>query len=78
MVERVRRIAANLGYVANEQARSLASGASCTVGLFFHDINDPYFSEISSGVLDERFGCRCYTSPSRDASVFRAAPKRGP
>ena len=51
MAERVRKIAAELGYVANAHARSLASGASSSVGLIVHEIGDPYFTEIASGVL---------------------------
>jgi LacI family transcriptional regulator len=51
MAERVRQIAAELGYVANVHARSLASGASSSVGLIVHEIGDPYFTEIASGVL---------------------------
>lgn len=51
MAERVRAIAAELGYVANAHARSLASGASSSVGLIVHEIGDPYFTEIASGVL---------------------------
>lgn len=51
--ERIQRLAAELGYIVNEHARTLASGASRTVGLIVHEINDPYFSEIAGGVLAE-------------------------
>lgn len=51
VAERVRAIAADLGYVANVHARSLASGASSSIGLVVHEVADPYFSEIASGVL---------------------------
>lgn len=47
---RIRAIAAELGYVPNMQARSLASGASSIVGLVVHDIADPYFAELSAAV----------------------------
>ena len=40
-----------MGYVANVHARSLAGGASRSVGLLVHEIGDPYFTEIASGVL---------------------------
>ncbi|BBZ03339.1 LacI family transcriptional regulator [Mycolicibacterium chitae] len=51
VAERVRAIAAELGYVPNMQARSLASGASSTLGLVVHDIADPYFAEIASAIV---------------------------
>jgi LacI family transcriptional regulator len=51
VAERVRQVAAQLGYVVNVHARSLAGGAATTVGLLVHEIGDPYFAEIASGVL---------------------------
>jgi LacI family transcriptional regulator len=48
---RVRQTALELGYVANSHARTLAGGATSTVGLIVHEIGDPYFSEIASGVI---------------------------
>ena len=51
VAERVRDVARSLGYVANVHARSLAAGTSRSVGLVVHEIGDPYFSEIASGVL---------------------------
>jgi LacI family transcriptional regulator len=51
MAERVRAVADDLGYVVNPHARSLAGGATRTIGLVVHEIGDPYFSEIASGVL---------------------------
>ncbi|QZY29639.1 LacI family DNA-binding transcriptional regulator [Nocardioides coralli] len=51
VAERVREVARSLGYVANMHARSLAAGKSRSVGLVVHEIGDPYFSEIASGVL---------------------------
>ena len=48
---RVRAIAAELGYVPNMQARSLASGASSTIGLVVHDLADPYFAELAAAVV---------------------------
>lgn len=49
--EHVRSVALEMGYVANAHARSLAGGAGSTVGLIVHEISDPYFTEIASGVL---------------------------
>lgn len=51
VAEHVRRISRELGYVANPHARTLAGGATSTVGLIVHQIDDPYFSEIASGVI---------------------------
>ncbi|MCA2214252.1 LacI family DNA-binding transcriptional regulator [Jidongwangia harbinensis] len=51
VASRVRRVSAELGYVANPFARTLAGGASSTVGLIVHQVDDPYFSEIAGGVI---------------------------
>lgn len=52
LAEQVREVALRLGYVANQHARTLAGGTSSTVGLLVHEIGDPYFSEIASGVIN--------------------------
>jgi len=49
--DHVRAIAAQLGYVPNAHARALAGGGAPIVGLVVHDVADPYFAEISRGVL---------------------------
>ncbi|GAA0423854.1 LacI family transcriptional regulator [Actinoplanes capillaceus] len=57
VASRVRQVADELGYVANPFARTLAGGASTTVGLIVHQVDDPYFAEIAGGVIglaDER------------------------
>jgi LacI family transcriptional regulator len=51
VANRVRQVAHDLGYVANLHARTLAGGSTSTVGLIVHQIDDPYFSEIASGVI---------------------------
>ncbi|MEV0717155.1 LacI family DNA-binding transcriptional regulator [Asanoa sp. NPDC050611] len=51
VASRVRQVAAELGYVANPYARTLAGGASSSVGLVVHQVDDPYFSEIAGGVI---------------------------
>ncbi|MGH3111933.1 MAG: LacI family DNA-binding transcriptional regulator, partial [Gaiellaceae bacterium] len=48
---RVRDVAAELGYVANPHARTLAGGPTSVAGLLVYEIDDPYFSEIASGVV---------------------------
>jgi LacI family transcriptional regulator len=47
----VRHIAQELGYEPNMHARGLAGGRVPTIGLVVHEIGDPYFSEIASGVI---------------------------
>jgi LacI family transcriptional regulator len=51
--ERVLRAMAELGYVANLQARSLAGGQSHIIGLLVHSLSVEYFDEIARGVDDE-------------------------
>src|SRR5687768_9006928 len=51
VANRVRQVSRELGYVANPFARTLAGGASSTVGLIVHQVDDPYFSEIAGGVI---------------------------
>ncbi|MEV4349671.1 LacI family DNA-binding transcriptional regulator [Actinoplanes sp. NPDC049596] len=51
VADRVRQVSLEMGYVANPYARTLAGGASSTVGLVVHQVDDPYFSEIAGGVI---------------------------
>ncbi|MFG1992741.1 LacI family DNA-binding transcriptional regulator [Actinoplanes sp. NPDC048988] len=51
VANRVRQVSLEMGYVANPYARTLAGGASSTVGLVVHQVDDPYFSEIAGGVI---------------------------
>lgn len=48
---RVRRTAEDMGYVANTNAQTLAGGTTSIAGLIVHQIDDPYFTEIASGVV---------------------------
>ncbi|MGW5362254.1 LacI family DNA-binding transcriptional regulator [Actinopolymorpha pittospori] len=53
----VLQAAEELGYTPNLHAQAVARGTSSTVGIVMHDIADPYFSAIASGVTrvaDER------------------------
>jgi LacI family transcriptional regulator len=52
LADRVRRAVAELGYTANLQARAVATGQSTMVGVVVHDIADPYFSTIASGLIE--------------------------
>lgn len=58
VVEAVRRAAEELGYVPNAQAQALARSATGLLGLLVHDIADPYFSAIASGVQRAAAGQR--------------------
>ena len=51
LAEHVRVIADGLGYVPNLHARGLAGGLIASIGLVVHEIGDPYFAEIASGVI---------------------------
>jgi len=51
--EKVLEAAERLGYVANLQARSLASGKSNVVGLLVPKIDNSYVTEIAAGIDDE-------------------------
>ncbi|MDG4825427.1 LacI family DNA-binding transcriptional regulator [Asanoa sp. WMMD1127] len=52
VARRVRQVAAELGYVVDPYARTLAGGVSTSVGLVVHQVDDPYFSEIAGGVIE--------------------------
>lgn len=78
VAERVRGVAQEMGYVPNMHARSLAGGPSRSVGLMVHEIGDPYFTEIASGVLGvgDREGltvqiCHTGRDPERELSQLR-------
>ena len=48
--DRVMATAQRLGYVPDPSAQAMARGRTATLGLVVHDIADPYFSAIASGV----------------------------
>ena len=49
---RVRLAARELRYVPNPHARALARASSPSVCLLIHEVSNPFFSEIASGVLE--------------------------
>ncbi|MBN1451090.1 MAG: LacI family DNA-binding transcriptional regulator [Anaerolineales bacterium] len=51
--EKVLSAMARLGYVANQQARSLRGGRSRIVGLVVHEVGNPYIGEIIRGIDEE-------------------------
>ena len=48
--ERVLAAAAELRYAPNAAAQAIARGRSSTLSLIVHDITDPYFSSVATGV----------------------------
>src|SRR6478735_3308694 len=50
IVDAVRKAAEELGYSPNAQAQALARASTGLLGLVVHDVADPYFSAIVSGV----------------------------
>ena len=48
--ERVQRVINELGYIRNASAHQLRGGKSRTIGLLVHDITNPFFTEVASGV----------------------------
>lgn len=62
----VRGIAQQLGYEPNMHARGLAGGLVPTIGLVVHEIGDPYFSDIASGVI------RSATLENRSVQIAQA------
>ncbi|MBE1878729.1 LacI family DNA-binding transcriptional regulator [Myceligenerans pegani] len=48
--DRVMAAARRLGYVPDPSAQAMARGRTAALGLVVHDIADPYFSAIASGV----------------------------
>jgi LacI family transcriptional regulator len=64
----VNQAVAELGYLANLQARAVATGQSNTVGVVVHDISDPYFSSIAAGLIEVAYArdlLVCISSTSR-------------
>lgn len=51
--ERVKRAAAELGYVANAGARTLRSGRSGIIGLVLPDIRNEFFAAVAQGLADD-------------------------
>lgn len=52
MTDRVNHAVVELGYMANLQARAVASGRSSLLGVMVRDIDDPYFSSIAAGLIE--------------------------
>jgi LacI family transcriptional regulator len=74
---RVVEAARDLGYVANAHARALIKSTSGTIGVILHDVSDPYFAEIVSGIQEvaDRHGrlvllCSSMRDPAREITYI--------
>ena len=75
---RVLAAATELSYAPNPHARALAQATDASVGVVVHDVSDPYFSEIVSGMLNAAAGsdrlvlfCNTYRDPERELAYVR-------
>lgn len=72
-----------LGYVVNQQARSLAGGRSNVIGLLVHEVGVPYAGEIIRGIEEElvaaQYELMLYTTHRRKTkeSTYVATLTRG-
>jgi LacI family transcriptional regulator len=72
LAQRVNEAVSELGYMANLQARAVATGQRTMVGVVVHDIADPYFSSIAAGLIEvadarQLLVCISSTSPTEAA-----------
>lgn len=81
--ERVMNAMTRLGYVVNQQARSLAGGRSQVVGLLVPEVGNSYIGQIMHGVDDEiahaQYDLMLYTTHRRQTkeSIFVKMLTRG-
>src|SRR5512143_2203604 len=68
--ERIRRLAAEMGYRPSAAARSLKTNRSQALGVIVSNIDDPYFSEVLQGIES--------TAQQSGYSLFIAASQRDP
>ncbi len=68
--ERIRRIAAEMGYRPSAAARSLKTNRSQALGVIVSNIDDPYFSEVLQGIET--------TAQKSGYSLFIAASRHDP
>lgn len=69
-IERIQKIADELGYVPNTVARGLKTRRSRVLGVIVRRIDDPFFSEVLQGIED--------VLQEADYSLFLAASRRNP
>lgn len=82
--ERIRQIAAEMGYLPSAAARSLKTNRSRALGVIVSNIDDPFFSEILQGI-EENAQERGYSmiiaasqrDPKREENIVRDMRERG-
>ena len=81
--ERVLTAVTRMGYVVNQQARSLAGGRSQVIGLLVHDLGASYSGEVIRGIDEElaamQYDLMLYTTHRRKTkeSIYVATLTRG-
>jgi DNA-binding LacI/PurR family transcriptional regulator len=77
--ERIRRIAAEMGYRPSAAARSLKTNRSTVLGVVVSNIDDPYFSEVLQGIEStaQKSGYGLFIAasqhdPDREHAIVRA------
>lgn len=81
--EKVLNVMMRLGYVVNQQARSLRGGRSQVIGLLVHEVGNPYIGEVIRGIDEElaanQYEMMLYTTRRRKTkeSAFVANIARG-
>ncbi len=82
-VERIKKIASDLGYVPSAVARGLKTNRSNALGVIVNRIDDPFFSEILQGIEDvlQRAGFSLFVAASnrdfeRERTIVQAMRER--
>jgi LacI family transcriptional regulator len=82
--ERVLRVIDELGFVRNESARHLRTGAGRIIGLVILDLSNPFFTDLARGV-EERANeagysvivCNSDEDPAKEDAYMRVLEERG-
>jgi LacI family transcriptional regulator len=82
--ERVVRAIDELGFVRNESARHLRTGAGRIIGLVILDLSNPFFTDLARGVEDRAneagysvIVCNSDEDPAREDAHMRVLEERG-
>lgn len=82
--ERVLRAIDDLGFVRNDSARHLRTGAGRIIGLVILDLSNPFFTDLARGVEDRAIEagysvivCNSDEDPDREAAHMRVLEERG-